>query len=105
MSFLDRRLTQYDQLQYNQPRSSCSRSGIVGVGVGGGGGNGTGSKKTSTTTTTTTMNKLRKSVSYNLRQARQELSAFWASYQPVNPGTKVVEYAYKNEIQQLIKVK
>lgn len=54
---------------------------------------------------TNTMNLLRKSVSYNLRQARQELSAFWANYQPANPGTKVVDYAYKNEIQQLIKVK
>lgn len=51
-----------------------------------------------------TMNLFRKSVSYNLKQARQELSAFWATYQPVNQGTKVVEYAYKNEIQQLIKV-
>lgn len=50
------------------------------------------------------MNLIRKSVSYNLKQARQELSAFWATYQPVNQGLKVVDYAYKNEIQQLIKV-
>lgn len=50
------------------------------------------------------INMIRKSVSYNLRQARQELNAFWASYQPVNQGTKVVDQAYKNEIQQFVKV-
>lgn len=50
------------------------------------------------------MDSLRKSVSYNLKQAKHELSALWASYQPVNPGTKVIDYAYKSEIQQFIKV-
>lgn len=82
MSFLGRRptTTHYEQQQQQQ---QFNRAG---------------------STSTGTMNLLRKSVSYNLRQARQELSAFWASYQPVNQGTKVVEHAYKNEIQQLIKV-